>query len=146
MARIKIDLPAAFPFTIQIPVRIQDVNYGGHVGNDAILSIMHESRIQFLNSIGCKELDHEAGTGLIMADVAVAYKGEGFHGDIFDVAVAAGEFSAFGFEFFYNITTHRNGQTITIATAKTGMVYFDYKARKVAKLPAEMKERLETGK
>jgi len=146
MARIKIDLPEVFPFTIQIPVRIQDVNYGGHVGNDAILSIMHESRIQFLGSIGYKELDQEAGTGLIMTDVAVAYKGEGFHGDIFEVAVAAGEFNPLGFELFYRITTNRDAQTITIAEGKTGMIFFDYNRRKVAKLPADMKASLETGK
>lgn len=146
MARIKIDLPETFPFSIAIPVRIQDVNYGNHVGNDAILSIMHEARIQFLSSIGYKELDHEAGSGFIMADVAVAYKGEGFHGDIFEVAIAAGEFNAFGFELFYRITTNRNAQTITIAEAKTGMICFDYKLRKIAKLPAHLKASLETGK
>ncbi|QJB33651.1 thioesterase family protein [Chitinophaga oryzae] len=144
MARIKIDLPAQFGFSTTIPIRIQDVNYGGHVGNDAILSIMHEARMQFLQHAGYKELDHEAGTGLIMADVAVTYKGEGFHGDIFTVEVAAGEYSAFGFELFYQLTTQRNGQTITIATAKTGMVCFDYNARKVMKLPAGMKMALES--
>lgn len=144
MARIKIDLPEQFGFSTTIPIRIQDVNYGGHVGNDAILSIMHEARMQFIQRAGYKELDHEAGTGLIMADVAVAYKGEGFHGDIFTVAVAAGEYSAFGFELFYHLTTQRNGQTITIASAKTGMVCFDYNARKVMKLPAEMKAAMES--
>lgn len=146
MARIKIDLPAAFPFSIAIPVRIQDVNYGGHVGNDAILSIMHEARIRFLESLGYKELDKEAGAGLIMADVAVAYKGEAFHGDVFEVSVAAGEFNAFGFELFYRITAQRNAQTITIAEAKTGMICFDYHQRKIAKLAPDMKIRLEAGK
>jgi acyl-CoA thioester hydrolase len=143
MARIKIDLPTAFSYNISIPVRIQDVNYGGHVGNDAILSIMHEARIQYLNSIGCKELDHDGGTSLIMSDVAIAYKGEGFHGDIFLVEITAGEYSAFGFELFYRITTNRNAQTITIAEAKTSMTCFNYKNRKVMKLPADMKASLE---
>ncbi|CAL1520317.1 thioesterase family protein [Chitinophaga sp. MM2321] len=145
MARIKIDLPAQFPFNTQIPVRIQDVNYGGHVGNDAILSVMHEARIQYLVSIGYKELDQEAGTGLIMSDVAIAYKGEAFHGDTFTIAIAAGEYSAFGFELFYRITTQRDTKTITIVEAKTGMVCFDYKNHKVMKLPAEMKAVMEQG-
>lgn len=144
MARIKIDLPEKFGFSTTIPIRIQDVNYGGHVGNDAILSIMHEARMQFIQQAGYKELDQEANTGLIMADVAVSYKGEGFHGDIFTVAVAAGEYGPFGFELFYHLTTQRNGQTITIASAKTGMVCFDYNTRKVMKLPAEMKTALES--
>ncbi|RFS21442.1 thioesterase [Chitinophaga silvatica] len=146
MARIKIDLPATFPFSTQIPVRIQDVNYGGHVGNDAILSILHEVRIQFLASIGYKELDTTTGEGFIMSDVAIAYKGEAFHGDKFDVAVAAGDFSGFGFDFFYKITALRNEQTIVIAEAKTGMLCFDYNQHKIARLSAEMKQRLETGK
>lgn len=146
MARIKIDLPAAFPFNFQMPVRIQDINYGNHVGNDAILSIIHEARIRFLGALGYKELDHEAGSGFIMADVAIAYKGEGFYGDVFDIAVAAGEFNALGFELFYLITANRDGQTITIAEAKTGMICFNYKTHKIAKLPADMKARLETGK
>lgn len=145
MARIKIDLPAQFPFSTQIPVRIQDVNYGGHVGNDSILSVIHEARIQFLTSIGYKELDNEAGTGLIMSDVAVAYKSEAFHGDIFTIDIAAGEYSTFGFELFYRITTQRDTQTITVATAKTGMVCFDYKNHKLLKLPAEMKAVMEPG-
>ncbi|SHM04395.1 Acyl-CoA thioesterase FadM [Chitinophaga jiangningensis] len=143
MARIKIDLPAAFPFSTQIPVRIQDVNYGGHVGNDAILSIMHESRLQYLQSIGYKELDLVTNTGLIMADVAIAYKGEAFHGDVLVVEVAAGEFSTFGFELFYRITTSRADKTHTIAEGKTGMVCFDYNTRKVARLSPEMKASLE---
>ncbi|RBL88360.1 acyl-CoA thioesterase [Chitinophaga flava] len=143
MARIKIDLPEKLGFSTTIPIRIQDVNYGGHVGNDAILSIMHEARMQFVQQAGYKELDLEANTGLIMSDVAVAYKGEGFHGDIFTVEMAAGEYSAFGFELFYHITTQRNGQSITIADAKTGMICFDYNLRKVMKLPAAMKTALE---
>lgn len=143
MARIKIDLPEKLGFSTTIPIRIQDVNYGGHVGNDAILSIMHEARMQFVQQAGYKELDLEAHTGLIMTDVAVAYKGEGFHGDIFTVEMAAGEYSPFGFELFYHITTQRNGQAITIADAKTGMICFDYNLRKVMKLPADMKTALE---
>lgn len=48
MARISIDLPSTFTFSATIPVRITDLNYGGHVGNDTILSIIHEARVQYL--------------------------------------------------------------------------------------------------
>ncbi|MBV8253954.1 MAG: thioesterase family protein [Chitinophaga sp.] len=143
MARIKLDLPSNFSFSINIPVRIQDVNYGGHVGNDAILSIMHESRLQYLLHLGYPELDHITNTGLIMADVAITYKGEAFHGDILKVEVTAAEFSPFGFELYYRITTTREEKTISVAEAKTGMVCFDYNTRKVSRLSAEMKASLE---
>lgn len=141
MARIKLTLPTTFGFKTQIPVRITDLNYGKHVGNDAVLSIIHEARIQFLGNRGIKELD-EQGTGLIMSDVAIVYKGEGFHGDVFDVEIAAAEYTASGFDLYYRITARRGETTVAIAEAKTGMVCFDYRQHKVTRLPEEWKTQL----
>ncbi|OMP80607.1 MULTISPECIES: thioesterase family protein [unclassified Chitinophaga] len=142
MARVKIELPEQMDFHTQLPVRIGDINYGGHVGNDAILSIIHEARLRFLANFGYGELDKDGQAGLIMADAALVYKGEGFHGDIFDIAVGADDFTPFGFDLYYRITTVRGDKTILIAEAKSGMIYFDYKTRKVARLPEEWKQTL----
>lgn len=142
MARVKIELPEKMSFTTQIQVTIKDINYGGHVGNDSILSIIHEARIRFLASLGYKEMDHENGVGLIMTDAAISYKGEGFHGDIFDIAVGVADISAFGFDIFYRITTNRQDKTIIITEAKSGMIYFDYNERKVGRLPDTWKQKL----
>jgi acyl-CoA thioesterase FadM len=141
MARIKIDMPERFAFSTTIPVRIGDVNYGGHVGNDAIVSILHDARLQYLASIGCTELDF-FGTGLIMADLAVTYKGEAFYGDALVVEVTPGELSSVGFTLFYRFSTWRNGAAVPVTEAQTGMVCFDYNARKVARLPAAFKEKI----
>lgn len=73
MARIKIDMPEDKLAEIKIPVRISDINYGNHVGNDAFVSIIHEARAQWLQQEGYTELDF-AGTGLIMSDLAVEFK------------------------------------------------------------------------
>ncbi|MBW8684314.1 acyl-CoA thioesterase [Chitinophaga rhizophila] len=141
MARVKIDMPEKLGFTTQIPVRVTDINYGGHVGNDSILSIIHQARIDFLQSMGYEE--RGAGdTGLIMADAALVYKGEGFLGDVFDIAIGAADIAPFGFDIYYRITTVRNDKTIIIAEAKSGMIFFDYTHRKVARLPEEWKEKL----
>jgi acyl-CoA thioester hydrolase len=142
MARVKIELPEKMSFTTQIQVTIKDINYGGHVGNDSILSIIHEARIRFLASLGYKEMDHENGVGLIMTDAAISYKGEGFHGDTFDIAVGVADISAFGFDIFYRITTNRQDKTIIITEAKSGMIYFDYNERKVGRLPDTWKQKL----
>jgi len=142
MARVKLELPAQFNFSTNIPIRIQDLNYGKHVGNDAILSIMHEARMQYLQARDLKELDNAGGTGLIMTDVAITYKGESFHGDVLEVEVAAAEHSATGFDLYYRITALRKDTRILIAEAKTGMVCFDYTQRKVTRLPAAWKELL----
>ncbi|PUZ30529.1 Acyl-CoA thioesterase FadM [Chitinophaga costaii] len=143
MARIKLVFPDKVLFSTTIPVRITDVNYGGHVGNDAILSMLHEVRVQFLQHLGSRmELD-VFGTGIIMADVAIMYQAEGFYGDVFNIAVGVADLSAVGFDLMYRISTQRDQQTITIATAKTGILCFDYSIRKVAKVPAALAARLQ---
>lgn len=138
MARIKIDLPAVFTFSTQLPIRISDINYGGHLGNDAILSMLHEARLQFLQHHGYSELEL-AGKSLIMADVAIEYKGEGFHGDLLTIQVAAHDFNKYGFDIIYQVT---NQDKRLIALAKTGMLCFDYSTRKVVSLPDRVKEQL----
>ena len=80
MARIRIDLPDTFIYSTRIPIRITDLNYGGHVGNDTVLSLIHEARVQFLKHIGYTELNF-AGVGLIMRDVTIEYKNELFYGE-----------------------------------------------------------------
>jgi len=75
MARIKIELPGKFIFKTEITIRVSDLNYGGHLGNDSVLSICHEARLRFLKHLGYSELDVE-GSGIIMSDAAIQYKGE----------------------------------------------------------------------
>ena len=134
MARIKIALPDKFTFATTAFVRITDINYGGHMGNDALLSILHEARVQFLQQFGYAELDL-AGKSLIMADVAIEYKGEGFRGDVLTIEMAAHDFTRYGFDLVYRVT---NQDQKLIALAKTGMLCFDYNSRKVVSLPAEV--------
>jgi acyl-CoA thioester hydrolase len=134
MPRIKIDLPKQFSFTCSIPVRISDVNYGGHVGNDAILSILHEARLQFLKSHGWTEMD-VAGISLIMSDVGIEFKGEAFYGETLFASVTAGDASRVGFDLYYKVTKQADDKEVIVAVAKTGMVFFDYKTRKVAPFP-----------
>ncbi len=141
MARVKIDMPETYRFITQLPIRITDINYGGHLGNDAVVSILQEARMRYLATFGATELK-ALGTALIMADAAIVYKGEGFYGDQLTVEVTADEFSTVGFDLFYRVSTFRGGQLTLIAEAKTGMVCFDYEARKVARLPEALKEQL----
>ena len=136
MARISIDLPATFSFSATIPVRITDLNYGGHVGNDTILSIIHEARVQFLKSFGYTEKDI-GGAGLIMSDVVINFKNELFYGNPVIAAVAVKNVSRASFDIVYLLN---QGETI-IAEAKTGMVCFDYEKRKVIALPDEVKQK-----
>ena len=142
MARLKIDLPEQFSFTTSIPVRITDINYGNHVGNDAILSLIHEARMQFLKSFGYTELEF-AGTGMIMSDVAIEFKSELFYGDIVIVSVTANDFSKAAFGIYYKLEKESGAETILVAVAKTGMVCYDYSKKKIMLIPGEAREKLE---
>ncbi len=137
MARVKIDLPEKFDFTTTIPVRIGDVNYGGHLGNDAVLSIMHEARIRMLAAHKLTELDI-GGASIIMADTAIVYRSEGFYGDELAIDVAVTSFSSAGFDMVYRITKPPGGKEVAIG--KTGIVCFDYDNRKVVPVPAGFKQ------
>jgi len=140
MARIKIGLPEKFIFKTEIPIRITDINYGGHLGNDSLLSIIHEARVRFLNHLGYSESNVE-GSGIIMIDAGVQYKSEGFYGDELLVEVAVNDFSGIGCDFIYRVT---NKNTLKeIALAKTGIVFFNYEKRKTAPVPELFKKKIE---
>lgn len=141
MARIKIETPDHFPFSTIIPIRITDLNYGGHVGNDTVLTLVHEARVQYLQSLGYRELDLE-GVGLIMADAALEFKAELFYGDQVKAEVAAAEFSRVGFDLVYRFTRMAAGKEQLAALAKTGMICINYQQKKMAPLPDAAKLKL----
>jgi acyl-CoA thioester hydrolase len=138
MARTRLDLPEQFSFKTSIPVRITDLNYGNHVGNDSVLSIIHEARVQFLKHYGYSELKIEEAS-LIMSDVTIEFKAEIFYGDTITVMVTAGDFARVSFDIFYKLMT---SEEKIVAVAKTGMVCFDYEARKVVAVPVKARTTL----
>jgi acyl-CoA thioester hydrolase len=141
MGRIKIDMPGNFFAKCSIPVRISDINYGNHVGNDAFVALLHEARMQWLGQWGYTELDVE-GVGLIMSDLAVEFRNEAFYGDVVEVRIGCGEVSRVGFELYYHLSAKRNDELIVLAHAKTGMVCYDYAVKKVASIPVNLRPKL----
>ena len=140
MPRIKIEIPEKFIFKTEILIRITDINYGGHLGNDSLLSIIHEARVRFLKHLDYSESDVE-GNGIIMIDAGVQYKSEGFYGDELLVEIAVNDFTGIGCDFVYRI---RNKNILNeIALAKTGIVFFNYDKRKTASVPPEFKKKIE---
>lgn len=140
MPRVHVELPARFAFATEIPIRIDDVNYGGHLGNDAVLSLAHEARVRFLAAHGWTELDVE-GVGIIMVDAAIVYRAEGRHGMVLRVELAFDDVRSRGCDVLYRLADVATGQEI--ARAKTGIVFFDYRARKVAHLPERFRRVVE---
>lgn len=137
MARLKLDIPNNFDFATDIQVCIASINYGGHLGNDALLSLIHEARIRFLKNYGFTESDI-SGVGIIMVDTAILYKSESFHGDMLTFEVAVGDVDRVGCDFYYLVTNKDSGKEV--AQAKTGIVFFDYTSRRVVNTPAKFRE------
>jgi acyl-CoA thioesterase FadM len=140
MARVQLELPDQLPFRTEIQVRITDLNYGRHVGNDALLSMIHEARVRFLQHFGLTELD-VGGVGLIMTDSVIVYRSEAFQGDVLHFAVGAADFNRYGCDFIFQVTNLESGREV--ARAKTGVVCYDYPSREVRPMPEALRELLE---
>lgn len=143
MSRTRIELPASFPFSTELNLRISDINYGGHLGNDRVLTLAHEARARYLSAHGLEELAVGNGAGLIMADAAIEYKAEAHYGDNIRISVAAANIGRAGFDILYLLEAVRNGATVTVAIVRTGMVCFDYARKKVMSIPDGLRMVLE---
>ncbi|MGB9430398.1 MAG: thioesterase family protein [Gammaproteobacteria bacterium] len=132
MARVKIELPEKFPFRTELEVRVGDLNYGKHLGNDSVLTLIHEARRRFLLALGIEEIGAD-GIGFVIADAAVVYRAQAFYGDRLRIEVAAGEFGSRGCDFYYRASQAPGGRVV--AEAKTGAVCFDFRAQKAAAFP-----------
>ena len=136
MGRIRIQLPQKFPFHTDLGIRISDINYGNHLGNDAVLRLLHEARVRYLQQYGFTETDI-CGVGLMIADAAVVYKSQGYYGDPLRIEITTAEPGRYGCDLYYRITNQATGKEV--ARAKTGIVFFDYASNKLAELPEEFK-------
>jgi acyl-CoA thioesterase FadM len=137
MPRVQLDLPKKFVFFTNIPLRVSDINYGGHLGHDSVLTLTHEARVRFLAKHGFTEMD-VYGAGLIISDAIIVYKSEAFWGEVVKIQIGISEFNKYGFDLIYKITEKKTKREI--ARVKTGMVFFDYKKRTVARVPPKFKK------
>jgi acyl-CoA thioester hydrolase len=134
MARVKLDLPENPVYAATVPVRITDLNYDGHVGNDTLLSILHEARVQFLTHFGFTE-HNIGGKGIIMSDAVLVYKAEIFYGTTLTIEIGVADLHPHGADLTYRVM---DGEK-EVARAKTGIVFFNYEKRKIAQLPEEFR-------
>jgi acyl-CoA thioester hydrolase len=139
MGRVRVELPGTFSFTTEIPLRVDDINYGGHLGNDSVLSIAHEARLRFLRHLGYTEKDIE-GVGIIMTDAAIEYRSESFYGDVLMVDVGVADLEKRSCDIVYRMSLKEGGREV--ARVKTGVAFFDYDSRKVVGVPAGFPDRI----
>jgi acyl-CoA thioester hydrolase len=131
MSRIKLKMPKHYIFSTQVDIRITDINYANHLGNDSILSIIHEARVHFLKSMGYSEFNVE-GVATIMGDVAIIYKSQAYYGDKLKIDIGVADIAKKSCDIYYRVTKDANK---TVALCKTAFVFYDYKNNKPVNIP-----------
>lgn len=127
------DTPADIHFSTTLTIDIAAVNYGGHLGHDRLISLMHEARLRFLKTIGQSEA-HFYGVGLIAKSLQVDYLKEVFWGESLQFHLSVIEPSTAGFSLFYHILDSDNQ---AVAKASITLLCFDYQKRKITRLAKE---------
>jgi len=138
LARIHIELPDCFGFSTTITIYDQHINYRNHLDNSALGTLVSEARVRFFKALGYSELDVE-GAGIIVADSAIQYRAEAFHGEVLVIEMAPAEFNKYGFDLVYRVGEQVSGREV--ARGKIGIMFFDYAARKPLAVPAAFRER-----
>jgi 4-hydroxybenzoyl-CoA thioesterase len=139
MARIRIRLPSHFAYSTDITLYQSHLNYGGHLDNALLLTLVSEARVRFLKSMGYTELDIE-GVGILVSDAALQYCSEAFHGEVMVIRIGATDLSRKGFDIVWVMNEQSTQREV--ARGKTGVVFFDYLTRKVAPIPDAFREKL----
>ncbi len=138
MARVIIEPPEHFLFTTDIPIYGSHINYGHHLDNAALIGLLSEARVRFFKSLGYTELDVE-GVGIVVADAAMQYKSEAFHGETLVFEITPADFNKYGCDLLWRATDKTSGREV--ARGKTGILFFDYTARRPAPVPEGFRQR-----
>ena len=142
MARVKLDLPVSFPFSTELTVRIGEINYGRHLANDSFLGLLHEARLRFLKQHGFS-VEDVGGVSMIMTDAVIVYENQAFHGDHLRIDVAVAGAGKCACDFYFRVTDTNDGEEI--GRAKTGIAFYDYRRKKICRMPECFKDLVAPG-
>ena len=118
-------------FSYKYKIVQEDINYGGHVGNERALLFFQFSRMAFFESLGFTELDLGDGVGVIQKNGYVEYNKELFLND---------EIERTNFTLHYEIYNTAGEKVIN---GYTMLVCFDYTAKKIKRVPQGFKSKIE---
>jgi acyl-CoA thioester hydrolase len=118
-------------FKIDIPVRISDINYGGHLGHAELIKITHQARWKFFSEFSLRE-DNLDGSGVIVKALNVNYKAESFFDDILHISIYLREITKTSCIFLYEITKNDN---LPVATVIETVLFMNYDSRRIQRVP-----------
>ena len=133
MPRVRLSEQEVYEFQASLQIRPQDINYGGHLGNDNLISLVGAARAYLFHSMGFSELDlGDPHIGIIITDMIVNYKAEAFLFDELLIDTHIDEVAQKGFRMFHRVRR----DTKLIALVETGFVTYNYATKKTAPVPS----------
>jgi 4-hydroxybenzoyl-CoA thioesterase len=142
MTRVQIQIPDTFPFATEITLLIGHINYGNHLDNAQLLAVVSEARLRLFQSLGYSELNVE-GCGILVADAALQYRSQAFHGEVMVIEMGAADFHETGCDLVWRMRDKTSAREV--ARGKTGIVFFDYQARNKVAVPEAFRGRFVGG-
>lgn len=117
-----------------IDVLVSHLNYGNHLGHDALFSILHEARIRYLKKLNSSELSLAGGyIGYLITNAGASYKSEAFYGDTLRIALYLTDINKKSFVMHYEVVNNTTGKIV--ATAYTKHIGFDFENKKISSIP-----------
>lgn len=135
-------------FRTNLTVNIEHINYGNHLAHDKLISMMHEARIRFFESLEQSKAKQSTvkqselafyGVGLIIKSLTVNYRKEVFRGQTLTFIITIDEIRGSAFSLHYDIV---NEQGESIGDGVVVLVAFNYQTRKVTRLSEECRQTL----
>jgi len=139
MARISIELPDRYTFHTDIPLLLMHINLGGHLDNALLLTLVAEARQRYFASLGYTSTNLD-GVLTYVGDMCVVYCSEARYRETMVVSMAFREFNKYGFDIVWRVSDKTTDREV--ARGKTGIVCVDPEEKKVALIPAGLKQRL----
>lgn len=140
MPRIKLSALDRYAFRWEYTIGVRDLNYGGHLANDALAGILQEARVRALDELGYTELNLGDGqTATIMGDSVINFLGEGHLLNTLSIETHFAELRARNLRCFHRVS----GPQGPVALAEAGIIGFNYGTRKVVAFPVAFLEKLQ---
>ncbi|XKH59430.1 thioesterase family protein [Halomonas sediminis] len=137
MERVKLVFPHEAVFHRHpMTVRVTDMNYGHHLGHDALVSLLHEARIQALASLGLNEWDMH-GYPSVVADLAVQYQSEARWPDSLSVETAIPTPESKALSIYHRVVKSAGDKSDgeVVATARVNQLLVDTQTGRPVTIP-----------
>lgn len=129
---------------VKIKVRFADVDMMGHLNNAKYVTYLEEGRVAYFQKF--PELDFTVGDpesrdSVIVASLQLDYRSPAYLNETLVVALRTVEIKRSSFVVEYEVKEENTGRLV--ATARTVMVYFDYRRQKSLEIPEGLRGRFE---